>query len=347
MDPKHQFAAQYVLSRAAAERRERETLLAAAAAAASSSMSMGMNGHMFPNMSMSGMAGMSGMPGMATSSSGGAGGMSGAGLPGAPLTTAASATSPSAHSDSSSRISTPAEAGGQKMEPPRPAAANSSAAPSMIQHTANLPPAGNRMELERASVTPSGGPSSAGGSDHVGEHPLNSGPPPPLQRLDRMDHNAQQRLGMLNRLGMQYPMVSHPSTGPSMLTSAPPPRHTDSMRAMIQQTQAELVKSTLTSQAESARSLDMLRSLTTQASESMMVQPDFRFLQADLQLRSSHDVRPESAGGHPGGMMQSQEQLNEALRLQESLRLHHDPRAAFGFLQPQQQQQQQSTSQPN
>lgn len=32
MDPKHQFAAQYVLSRAAAERRERESLLAAAAA---------------------------------------------------------------------------------------------------------------------------------------------------------------------------------------------------------------------------------------------------------------------------------------------------------------------------
>jgi len=32
MDPKHQFAAQYVLSRAAAERRERESLLVAAAA---------------------------------------------------------------------------------------------------------------------------------------------------------------------------------------------------------------------------------------------------------------------------------------------------------------------------
>jgi hypothetical protein len=29
MDPKHQFAAQYVLSRAAAERRERDTLLSA------------------------------------------------------------------------------------------------------------------------------------------------------------------------------------------------------------------------------------------------------------------------------------------------------------------------------
>ncbi|XP_044762782.1 uncharacterized protein LOC123319852 isoform X5 [Coccinella septempunctata] len=37
MDPKHQFAAQYVLSRAAAERRERETLLAAVSASASGS----------------------------------------------------------------------------------------------------------------------------------------------------------------------------------------------------------------------------------------------------------------------------------------------------------------------
>lgn len=34
MDPKHQFAAQYVLSRAAAERRERENILTAAAISA-------------------------------------------------------------------------------------------------------------------------------------------------------------------------------------------------------------------------------------------------------------------------------------------------------------------------
>lgn len=34
MDPKHQFAAQYVLSRAAAERRERDNILAAAAISA-------------------------------------------------------------------------------------------------------------------------------------------------------------------------------------------------------------------------------------------------------------------------------------------------------------------------
>ncbi|GAB0100300.1 zinc finger protein 358 isoform X1 [Sergentomyia squamirostris] len=40
MDPKHQFAAQYVLSRAAAERRERDTLLAAAAAVSASNPSL-------------------------------------------------------------------------------------------------------------------------------------------------------------------------------------------------------------------------------------------------------------------------------------------------------------------
>lgn len=40
MDPKHQFAAQYVLSRAAAERRERDQLLAAAAAGSSGLLSI-------------------------------------------------------------------------------------------------------------------------------------------------------------------------------------------------------------------------------------------------------------------------------------------------------------------
>lgn len=44
MDPKHQFAAQYVLSRAAAERRERETLLAAVSASAQSSSLLGLAG---------------------------------------------------------------------------------------------------------------------------------------------------------------------------------------------------------------------------------------------------------------------------------------------------------------
>lgn len=43
MDPKHQFAAQYMLSRAAAERRERDTILAAAVAGGSSLLSIGQN----------------------------------------------------------------------------------------------------------------------------------------------------------------------------------------------------------------------------------------------------------------------------------------------------------------
>jgi hypothetical protein len=39
MDPKHQFAAQYMLSRAAAERRERDSILAAAVAGGSGLLS--------------------------------------------------------------------------------------------------------------------------------------------------------------------------------------------------------------------------------------------------------------------------------------------------------------------
>ncbi|XP_044261557.1 Krueppel homolog 1-like isoform X9 [Tribolium madens] len=80
MDTKHQFAAQYVLSRAAAERRERETLLAAVSASASGS----------------GLLGLTGMAGAAS---------------GSPM-----CASPSAHSDSSSgngRLSSAgSEAGG-------------------------------------------------------------------------------------------------------------------------------------------------------------------------------------------------------------------------------------------
>jgi hypothetical protein len=38
MDPKHQFAAQYMLSRAAAERRERDSILAAAVAGGSAGL---------------------------------------------------------------------------------------------------------------------------------------------------------------------------------------------------------------------------------------------------------------------------------------------------------------------
>lgn len=82
MDPKHQFAAQYVLSRAAAERRERETLLAAVSASAA------------------GGSGLLGLPGMA-----------GPGAGSSPM-----CASPSAHSDSSSgngRLSSAgSEAGG-------------------------------------------------------------------------------------------------------------------------------------------------------------------------------------------------------------------------------------------
>lgn len=49
MDPKHQFAAQYVLSRAAAERRERESLLAAAAAVNVGNFGLGGAYHFPPN----------------------------------------------------------------------------------------------------------------------------------------------------------------------------------------------------------------------------------------------------------------------------------------------------------
>ena len=172
----------------------------------------------------------------------------------------------------------------------------------MLQHAPVLPPNAGRMDLERVA------------------DPMAGHAPP------RMEAPGAQRLGMLNRLGMQYPMASHCQTGMSVA----PARPTDSMRAMIQQTQAELVKSTLTSQAESARSLDVLRSLTTQA-ETMVVQPDFRFLQADLAIRSTHEgaPRPDSATGG----LQTGDQLGDSLRLQDGLRLHHDPRGALGFLQ--------------
>ena len=186
-----------------------------------------------------------------------------------------------------------------------------------------LPPptSGSAAGRHRAVLPPGGAavlPPSAGGME------MERGGDPMAGHIPRMEAPGPQRLGMLNRLGMQYPMTSHCQTGMSMA----PTRPTDSMRAMIQQTQAELVKSTLTSQAESARSLDVLRSLTTQA-ETMVVQPDFRFLQADLAIRSTHEgsMRVDS-GGLQGG-----DQLGESLRLQDSLRLHHDPRGALGFLQ--------------
>lgn len=91
MDPKHQFAAQYVLSRAANERREREALLAAHLAMTTNMQHGGLlSGHMSSAAAAHHMA--------------------------VAVSTAAAATmannmggtaSPSAHSDSSTRISTP------------------------------------------------------------------------------------------------------------------------------------------------------------------------------------------------------------------------------------------------
>ena len=99
------------------------------------------------------------------------------------------------------------------------------------------------------------------------------------------------------------------------------------MRAMIQQTQAELVKSTLSSQAENARSLDMLRSLNTQAVESMVGQTDLRMFQADLAIRSSHELYGQQAA-HPGEALSAAG--TDPFRLSDSLRVHHDPRPGLG-----------------
>jgi hypothetical protein len=99
MDPKHQFAAQYVLQRAASERREREALLAAAMSAGMSAWGMG------------GMGGMSGMGGM--------------GMTGSPI-----------HSDTSTRISTPQEL---KMENGGPPSLRSPlGAAAAAHHQANM-----------------------------------------------------------------------------------------------------------------------------------------------------------------------------------------------------------------
>eukprot|EP00093_Oithona_nana_P005961 05961.XXX_40958_53653_1 [CDS] Oithona nana genome sequencing. len=101
MDPKHQFAAQYVLSRAANERREREALLAAHLAMTTNMQPSLLSGHMSSAAAAHHMA--------------------------AAVSTAAAASvantlggtaSPSAHSDSSTRISTPMDTAAQmKMEP--------------------------------------------------------------------------------------------------------------------------------------------------------------------------------------------------------------------------------------
>ena len=88
MDPKHQFAAQYVLSRAANERREREALLAAHLAMTTNMQPGLLSGHMG-----------SAAHHMAVAVSTAAAATSVANIGGT--------ASPSAHSEDSTRISTP------------------------------------------------------------------------------------------------------------------------------------------------------------------------------------------------------------------------------------------------
>ena len=91
MDPKHQFAAQYVLSRAANERREREALLAAHLAMTTNMQPGLLSGH------MSSAAAAHHMAAVAVSTAAAA----------SVATIGGGTASPSAHSDSSTRISTP------------------------------------------------------------------------------------------------------------------------------------------------------------------------------------------------------------------------------------------------
>ena len=91
MDPKHQFAAQYVLSRAANERREREALLAAHLAMTTNMQPSLLSGHMTSAAAAHHMAAVAVSTATAASVANIGGGTA----------------SPSAHSDSSTRISTP------------------------------------------------------------------------------------------------------------------------------------------------------------------------------------------------------------------------------------------------
>ena len=91
MDPKHQFAAQYVLSRAANERREREALLAAHLAMTTNMQPSLLSGHMTSAAAAHHMAAVAVSTAAAASVANIGGGTA----------------SPSAHSDSSTRISTP------------------------------------------------------------------------------------------------------------------------------------------------------------------------------------------------------------------------------------------------
>ena len=91
MDPKHQFAAQYVLSRAANERREREALLAAHLAMTTNMQPSLLSGHMSSAAAAHHMAAAVSTAAAASVANNLGGGTA----------------SPSAHSDSSTRISTP------------------------------------------------------------------------------------------------------------------------------------------------------------------------------------------------------------------------------------------------
>ena len=94
MEPKHQFAAQYVLSRAANERREREALLAAHLAMTTNMQPGLLSGHMSSAAAAHHMAAAAVSQAATAASSQAAGHIGGT-------------ASPSAHSDSSTRISTP------------------------------------------------------------------------------------------------------------------------------------------------------------------------------------------------------------------------------------------------
>ena len=99
MDPKHQFAAQYVLSRAANERREREALLAAHLAMTTNMQPGLLSGHMSSAAAAHHMAAAAVSTAAAASVANTLGG--------------GGTASPSAHSDSSTRISTPMDTAAQ------------------------------------------------------------------------------------------------------------------------------------------------------------------------------------------------------------------------------------------
>ena len=93
------------------------------------------------------------------------------------------------------------------------------------------------------------------------------------------------------------------------------------MRAMIQQTQAELVRSTLSSQAEGARSLDVLRSLHAPAADAMAGHSELRMFPAELSVRAPQELYSQHA---------AHQATDDPFRLSDALRPPHDPRAGLG-----------------